>query len=118
MNNHLLAAGAALITLAFASAAFAEDLNPQPEPPGVHRLTTTHLTTSTIGSATGGAGAGKVTTLGSATGGAGSGKVGYMRKAGGTQTNIITNPGVTHGFNPQPDPPGDTPTQVQGQIQQ
>lgn len=115
MNRYLLWSSIAMLSLA--APALAEDFNPQPDPPGAHRLTTTsHLTT--IGSATGGAGAGKVTTLGSATGGAGSGKVGNMRKAGGTQTNVINNPGVTHGLNPQPDPPGDTPIQVQGQIPQ
>ena len=47
-------------------------------------------------------------------GGGGPGKVG-MHDAMGTQTNTITNAGETHGFNPQPDPPGDAPTQTQAQ---
>jgi len=105
MNRYMLIAS--LGTLSLAVPAIADDLNPQPEPPGVHRVSTTsHLTTSTIGSATGGAGAGKVsvqdsshtcatTTIGSATGGAGAGRncangqhMHMMRKAGGEQTSI------------------------------
>jgi len=118
MNRYMIWSSIAAILMAFAAPSVADDLNPQPEPPGVHKLTTTsHLTTSTIGSATGGAGSGKADTIGSATGGAGSGKI-ALRKAGGTQMNVITNAGATHGFNPQPDPPGDTPIQVQGQIPQ
>ena len=131
MNRTFLLASIAAVSFAFAPV-FADDLNPQPEPPGVHAKVnamgaahanammsastvhklppgpcapqmntmsggtmmargntmsggtmSSHMTanahcstvkTNTIGSATGGAGAGK-STVGSATGGAGSGRV-------------------------------------------
>ena len=114
MNRHML--WASLISLALASPSFADNLNPQPEPPGRSKILHNNNTgvQSTIGSATGGAGSGKLNTVGSATGGAGSGRS-AMRKAGGTQMNSTFNGGVTHGFNPQPDPPGTPPTNTQGQ---
>jgi len=103
MNRFMLIASLA----ALAAPALAADLNPQPLPPGNHSNgggTQTHF--NTIGSATGGAGAGKVsvqdsshtcatTTIGSATVGAGAGRncangqhMHMMRKAGGEQTSI------------------------------
>ena len=84
MNKHMLLASAALFSLAVAMPAFADDLNPQPEPPGVHKLLHKpwHQTTDTIGSASSGAGAGKV----------------RLRKAGGTQFEDRM-------LNPQPLPP-------------
>jgi hypothetical protein len=96
MNRYMLLTSVALFSLAVATPALADDLNPQPEPPGVHKLLHKpwHHTAHTIGSATGGAGSGKVVVL---------------RKAGGTQSNAA----AIHGFNPQPDPPGNVQTQSQ-----
>ena len=65
MKRHVLLTSVALFSLAVATPAFADDLNPQPEPPGVHKLLHKpwHHTTQTIGSATGGAGSGKVVVM-------------------------------------------------------
>jgi hypothetical protein len=106
MNRHVFLASVALFSLAVATPAFADDLNPQPEPPGVHKLLHKPWlqTTNSIGSASSGAGAGKL----------------HVRKAGGTQSEDL-NPqplppkssmlrnGAAHGqdrmLNPQPLPP-------------
>jgi len=96
MNKHMLLSSIALFSLALGTAAFADDLNPQPEPPGVHKNMHSSMSgqTHTMSHSS---------TIGSATGGAGSGKSMVHH----------TNAGETHGFNPQPDPPGKPQTQTQ-----
>ena len=113
MNKDMLLASAALFAIAVATPAFADNLNPQPEPPGVHKLQTGNqmgamgqtavqdsshncsAKTSTIGSATGGAGAGKTC----------AGGMHMMRKAGGS-------PGGNAMLNPQPLPPKSNSTMM------
>jgi len=109
MNKRMILASVAVLLLAGAAPSFADSLNPQPEPPGRHKLHATgNNQHNTIGSATGGAGSGKTSTIGSATGGAGSGKA-------AVHSGAPLNPAVTHGFNPQPDPPGTPAPNTQGQ---
>lgn len=98
MNKQVLWASIALFSLAIATPALADNLNPQPEPPGKNKLHKSWTHTNMIGSATGGAGSGKAL---------------VVRKAGGTQMNATTSAAATHGFNPQPDPPGNSQTQTQ-----
>jgi len=105
MNTRILLASAALISLALAAPAFADDLNPQPLPPGKR--------VQHIGSQSSGAGAGKVTITNPAL------IHGFNPQPDPpgksklqTQTNTLNNAAATHGFNPQPDPPGDTQAQA------
>jgi len=101
MNRLMLWASTAALSFAVVTPVFADDLNPQPEPPGRSKMlhNPTHLTTSTIGSATSGAGSGKAL---------------VVHQAGGTHfQDRMLNPqplppksSVTNGMlNPQPLPP-------------
>ncbi len=105
MNKHVFLASITVFSLAVAVPALA--LNPQPLPPGKNKVG------NAMTNQTNAQGHNACTTVGSATGGAGSGRacahgllLPAVRKAGGTQMNVGNNAATTHGFNPQPDPPG------------